>query len=211
MVAEFAAAVSERTGKDVARWLAERGDDPKVGGAVFSASHWLGEPESAVIVYGTAGDVAANREAAAALQTAVRVGHGNVIVPVKSDAEVNDSDLTGRHVVLVGRSSVNRVAARWGAGFPVAFGSASVTVGDETFAHEGTAVVAAGVNPLSPRYSAVIVAGLSADATYHAAARAAFPTTEVAVYPHGGKPRLLAVTPHDGMVGHPAGVKSSTR
>jgi hypothetical protein len=209
-VAAFADALAGRTGKDVTRWLAEWSDDPKVGGAVFSASHWLTEPESAVIVYGTAGDVAANREAAAALQTAVRVGHGNVVVPVKSDAEATDVDLTGRHVVLIGRPSVNRVAQRWAAAFPVAFGSASVTVGDEAFAHEGTAVVAAGVNPLAPRYSAVLVAGLSADATYHAAERATFPSAEVGVYPPRGRPRLLVVTPPDGAA-HPAAGKSSTR
>src|SRR5262249_32026727 len=82
-VAEFAAAVSARTGKDVAKWLAGRGADPKVGGAAFTTAYWLGEPESAVIVYGTGADVAANRAAAAALQTAVRLGYGNVVVPVK--------------------------------------------------------------------------------------------------------------------------------
>jgi hypothetical protein len=196
-VKEFAAAVSDRTGKDVAKWLAERGEDPKVGGATFSTVHWLAEPESAVIVYGTAGDVAANRAAAVALQTAVRVGHGNVIVPVKTDTEVGDDDLKGRHVVLVGRPAVNATARKFAAALPVSFGGGSFRVGGEDFAHEGTAVVAAGANPLSPRYSVVLVAGLSAESTYRACERASFPLAEVVVHPHGGLPRRLVVTRPD--------------
>jgi hypothetical protein len=193
-VQSFVSALTEKTGKDVAGWLAGRGDEPAVGGAVFSTARWLDEPESAVIVYGTAGDTAANRAAAAALQTAVRTRTDNVVVPVKADVEVGDADLAGRHVVLVGRPAANRVAGRLAAAFPVAFGPGSVTVGDETFAHEGTAVVAAGANPLSPRYSVVLVAGLSAEATYRACDRAAFPPAEVTVYPRGGGSRRLVVT-----------------
>ncbi|HET6573306.1 MAG TPA: C45 family autoproteolytic acyltransferase/hydrolase [Fimbriiglobus sp.] len=191
----FARFVGEQTGKDVAGWLADRGEDPAVGGAAFSTANWLGETGSAVIVYGTAGDAAANRAAAAALAKAARVGHGNVVVPVKSDAEAADAELTGRHVVLVGRPATNRVAARFAAAFPVAFGTGSIAVGGDVFAHEGTAVVAAGANPLSPRYSAVLVAGLSADATYRVCERGSFPGAEVCVYPAGGGPRRLVVTP----------------
>lgn len=205
-VQEFAAAVSARTGKDVAKWLAERGGDPKLGGATFSVAHWLAEAESAVIVYGTTGDVAANRAAATALQAAVRVGHGNVIVPVKADAEVGD-DLKGRHVVLVGRPAVNSVARKFAAALPVSFDSGSFRVASEDFAHEGTSVVAVGASPLSPRYSVVLVAGLSADATYRACERAAFPTAEVVVLPHAGPPRRLVVTPADGMPRTAAGNK----
>ena len=51
------------------------GSDPKIDGAVFSTAQWLDEPESAVIVYGTAGDKPANREAALALQMAVARRH----------------------------------------------------------------------------------------------------------------------------------------
>lgn len=203
--AEFVAAVSSRTGKDVAKWLAERGDDLPVGGATFSTTHWLAEPESAVIVYGTGGDVAANRAAATALQTAVRVGAGNVVVPVKADKDFYASDLAWRHVVLVGRPSVNEATEKLRRLLPVSFGMGSFRVGDETFAHEGTAVVAAGTNPLSPRYSVVMVAGLTADATYRACERAAFPSAEVVVFPPAGPPRRLVVTPPDAPGGGPAG------
>jgi hypothetical protein len=192
---QFADFLGERTGRDVAGWLADRGADPAVGGPVFTTASWLHEAGSAVIVYGTAGDNSANRAAAAALAKVVRVSHGNVVVSVKSDTEAADADLTGRHVVLVGRPATNRIADRFAAAFPVTFGAGSIAVGDEVFAHDGTAVVAAGTNPQSPRYSAVLVAGLSADATYRVCERGSFPSAEVCVYPTGGGPRRLIVTP----------------
>jgi Phospholipase B len=196
-IAEFVAALGERTGRDVARWLTEWGAAPRLGGATFSTARWLDEPDAAVIVYGTAGDAAANRAAATLLQTAVRVHHGNVVVPVRSDAEVGDAELAGRHVVLVGRPATNGLARRWVAAWPVTFGAGSVRVGAEYFAHQGTAVVAAGTNPLDRARSVVLVAGLSAEATYRLAEKATFPVAEVSVYPAGGPARHLVVTRPD--------------
>ncbi|OWK37649.1 hypothetical protein [Fimbriiglobus ruber] len=50
------------------------------------------------------------------------------------------------------------------------------------------------MNPLSPRHSVVLVAGLSADATYRVADRANFPTAEAAVFLDGGRSRQFLVT-----------------
>jgi hypothetical protein len=174
--------------------LTEWGAAPPAGGATFSTARWLDEPDAAVIVYGTAGDTTANRAAALALQTAARVHHGNVVVPVCTDAEAGDAELAGRQVVLVGRPATNGLARRWAAAWPVAFGAGSVRVGAEDFAHAGTAVVAAGTNPLDRARSVVLVAGLSAEATYRLAEKATFPAAEVSVYPAGGPARHLVVT-----------------
>jgi hypothetical protein len=196
-VQQFTAAFGESTGKDVARWLADWGTEPKVGGPTFSTDHWLTEPGAVLVVAGTAGDVAANREAAAALQTTLRLQHGNVVVPVKADVDVTDADLKGRHVALVGRPATNTLTKRFADTFPVTFGDASVTVGGELYAHEGTAVVAAGTNPLDGRFSLVVLAGLSADATFRLCERPSVPAAEVVVYPNGGKPRRVVVTKPD--------------
>lgn len=169
-------------------------DEPRVGGPAFTTAYWLDETESAVIVYGTAGDTAANRAAAIALQTAIRVGHGNNVVPVKADTETTDGAMAGRHVVLIGGPTTNAIAKRFAATFPVKFGSGSVAVGDDVYAHEGTAVVAVGLNPLSPKHSTVVLAGLSADATYRVAEQGSFPAAEVCIYPSEGGPRRLVVT-----------------
>ena len=87
---------------------------------------------------------------------------------------------------------------------PTTFGSSSATVNGKVYAHDRTAVAAAGVNPLDGGFSVVIVGGLSADATYHAAVQFAggykgaggAPAAEVVVYPQGkgGVPVLVKRT-----------------
>lgn len=191
---DFAAFVGRETGMDIGGWLGGRGPTLTVGGAAFSTAHWLAEPERSVIVYGTDGDVAANREAAAALQTAVRLEHGNVVVPVKGDSEMSDADLKDRHVVLVGRPTTNRVARRFADAVPAKFGPASVRLGSDLYAHEGTAIVLAGANPLSPKYSVLIVAGLSAEATVRFAEKPAFPVAEAFVQTADGTGRRMVLT-----------------
>ncbi len=194
--AEFAAALGKATGKDVEGFLRQWAEKPEVGGAAFSVTGWLGDPEDAVIVYGTAADAAANKEAAEALREAVRVRWSNLTVPVKADADAGDADLKGRNVILVGRPAANAVTKRFASAFPVAFGLSSAKVGGERYAHEGTKVIAAGTNPLDPRFCTVVLAGLSADATYHAveALMGQGRSAEVVIVPHGGRVRSLIVT-----------------
>jgi hypothetical protein len=53
--------------------------------------------------------------------------------------------------------------------FPVTYGTMrSFKVEGQTFANSGSAVIAAGANPFNSRYSIVVIAGLSAEATYNA-------------------------------------------
>ena len=59
---------------------------------------------------------------------------------------------------------------------------------------EGTAIIAAGPNPHYPRYSLVLIAGLSADATYRAASRGHFPAAEAVIFYANGTSRELVVT-----------------
>jgi hypothetical protein len=73
-----------------------------------------------------------------------------------------------------------------------------VTVGGERYAHEGTSIVAVGTNPLDAKFSLVVLAGLSADATYRLCEKPTIPLAEVVVYPHGGKVRRVIVTKANG-------------
>jgi hypothetical protein len=80
---------------------------------------------------------------------------------------------------------------------PVTFGSRSFVVGKECYAHAGSAVIAAGENPLNPRYSLVVIAGLDGASTLKVApaltgggVRAA----EVVVLPHGQHARNLVIS-----------------
>ena len=74
-------------------------------------------------------------------------------------------------------------------------------MGRKTYAHANSAVIAAADNPLNHRYSIVVVAGLSAEATVHAAPlvmrRAEATGAEVIVIPNQGKPQYLVVPPRD--------------
>ncbi len=116
-------------------------------------------------------DRSAQREAAAHLARKIQRRWSNFDVPVKADTEVSDADLKGHHILLVGRPDTNAVAARLVKGLPVTFGPASFVLRGESYAHAGSAVVVAGDNPLSPRYSVVVFAGLGAEATWQCVQR----------------------------------------
>lgn len=133
---------------------------------IFSHEH---EPERVLIVYGTLHDAAAQREAASRLQYSVDRRFANATPPIKSDREVTDADLSGHHVLLVGRPLTNAVTARCvdrSEGFPVQLGTQSLTIAGQTYANPETSVVVAGNNPFNPRYSIVVFAGLDAASTW---------------------------------------------
>ena len=115
--------------------------------------------EQALIVYGTVADRAAQKEAAELLQRALARRFANYSIPIKADADVTETELSGRHVLLVGRPATNQAAARLSAKLPVSFAAGSISVRGETYAHCGSAVIATGDNALNSRYSVVIYAG----------------------------------------------------
>ena len=149
------------------RWLDETGLPGSPEGGTWAVDSFEEEPEKALIVYGTVKDVHANGEAARRLQRAIATRWSNVTVPIKADAEVTDDDWKSHHVLLVGRPASNAAVDRAAKNLPVAFGPASFTLNGETYAHPGTAVIAAGDNPSSPRFEVVLFAGLGAEATWH--------------------------------------------
>jgi len=166
---EFAVAIGKDTGIDVMAFLEKNRTAPDAGRVVVSATDWLADLDNSIIVYGSRAEAAANEAAARRLQETARIKWTNVTIPIKADRDVTDSDLKGRHVILVGRPMTNSLTDRYRSTFPVTFGSGSVTIGKEVYAHEKTVIVTAGMNPVDPRYTVVAVAGLSAGATYSVA------------------------------------------
>jgi hypothetical protein len=166
----------------------------KANGSAYTIASFEDERDRTLIVYGTRDEEAANRETALALQERIRTHWSNETIPVKSDQQVTDDDLRSRHLLLVGRPDSNRVVERFRDALPVTFGWRSVVVRGTTYAHAGSGVIAATANPLNPRYSAVVLAGLSAEATtrtpdsiYDKAGQGA----DVLVLPHGGKIKAI--------------------
>ncbi len=168
----------------------------KANGGAFSVLTFKEEPEQALIVYGTADEGGVNREAAEALQQAIRAGGSNVTVPIKTDREVTEDDLKTHHLLLIGRPECNRIAARFAAELPLSFGPRSFVVRGKAYAHPDSAVLAAAENPLNRRFSLVAIAGLGAGATLRAAPLLMDQSAaEVVVLPAGGRPtRSLTVS-----------------
>src|SRR5262249_23174131 len=115
-------------------------------------------------------------------------------VPIKSDKEVKEDQIKAHHVLLVGRPDSNTLVARFQAALPVTFGKRSFTVRHETYAYAGSAVVAAADNPLNPRYSMVVLAGLNAESTLGTPpALLSAGRAEVLILTNRDKPRALVV------------------
>jgi hypothetical protein len=138
-------------------------------GVSYALSSFMEELESTLIVYGTGEERASNLEAAQELQRAVITQHSNKTIPYMSDKEVSQEDLKTHHLLLIGRPDNNSVLAAMRDTLPVTFGPRSIKVQGEIYANPGTAVLAASPNPNNGRYSAVVISGLSAEATFHAA------------------------------------------
>jgi hypothetical protein len=150
----------------------------------FSVTTYTAELDQTLIVYGTLDEVPTNREAAEAIQQAIRANRSNVTVPIKADRDVTSEDLKNHHLLLIGRPDSNSIVARIQKALPVTFGSRSFVVHKESYAHSGSAVIAAGVNPQNPRFSVVVIAGLDAYATWKTAPKLAqLLPAELVVFP----------------------------
>jgi hypothetical protein len=118
-----------------------------------------------------------------------------VIVPIKADNEVTEDDWKSHHILLIGRPATNAAVARTAGNLPVQFGTTSFTLKGETYAHPGTALIVAADNPLSPRYSVVLYAGLSAESTWHAVENLGGRHSEVILLGEGAAPRRMVARP----------------
>ncbi len=197
--AQFVAHAEKAAGKPLkdffARWLDELGPPGEPDSGVWAVDSFEEEPEKALIIYGTLKDVHANAEAARKLQKGIASRWSNVTVPIKSDTDATDDDWKSHHVLLVGRPDTNAAAFRASKNLPVTFGPGSFSLEGETYAHAGTAVIAAGENPLSPRFEVVLFAGLGAEAIWRSVEHLGGRNgghAEVVLIAQGSPPRGLA-------------------
>jgi hypothetical protein len=165
------------------------------GPASSVRAFWSNLPET-LIVYGTRDEAAANLDAAQEMQKSIRSSSANHTVPIKSDREATDADLEGKHVILIGRPDANALTQRFADEMPVRFGWRCLRAAGDTFAHPLSGAIAAATNPLSPKHSLIVVAGLSAAGTRSAATRFTGEThaaADAVVLPYGmGAYPLLA-------------------
>ncbi len=151
-------------------WLQGAGvPDPHPETNRWSLANYLAEADKALIVYGTAGDVVVQREAALELAEAFREDLGAAAPRALPDTAADDAACRGHHLLVIGRPATNRLAARLADRLPLKFGTASFQLAGKTYANEETGVVAVGANPLDGRYSLAIAAGLGVNATARSA------------------------------------------
>ncbi len=168
----------------------------KANGGRFDVAAYMNDIDETLIVYGTADDEAGNRDAAELLQDRIRTAWSNLEVPMVADFSASEEQLRNNHLLLIGRPSANHVAERFRDTFPLKFGQQSFEVSGDVYAHYRSAVIAAGANPMNPRFSVTAVAGLSALATYRAASKLGYDFgVEVKVLPHGGEAKKLVIPP----------------
>jgi hypothetical protein len=207
--AQFCAQAAKAHGKPLddffGPWLRATGlPGPVRGGSwsILSFEEGLERvPGQALIVYGTHKEKHAQREAAELLQRQILRRGSNYTVPIKTDQEVTAADLKSHHLLLIGRPDTNAVAARVAQALPVTFGPGSFELRGKVYANPASAVIAAGANPLNPRYSVVAFAGLSAEATRRSAQQlgdglwwsGSQPAPEVLLLAAGSKPKRLTV------------------
>ncbi len=163
---------------------------------LWSIHSFEDEPERALIVYGTLKETSAQRGAAERLQRKIANRWCNCEVPIKADTEVTEAELKSHHLLLIGRPDTNRIAARCSKALRVSFGSNSFVLRGKTYANPATAIVAASENPFSPRYSVVVYAGLSAEATWRCIGQLpdrGGQAAELLLFPAGDKPKAMVV------------------
>ncbi len=194
-------------------------------GGKFAINSFMEELPKTLIVYGTGDEKANNLETAQNLQEGIVVRGSNFTIPYKSDIEATEADVKNSHLILIGRPESNLILAglmlkSGGNGvpldsnaqdalrprsidlglsklIPVVFGPRSFTVQGVKYANAGSAVIAAGANPLNPRYSVVVVAGMGAEATFQAVPSllSRGSSTEVLLLPARAGSQNIVVTP----------------
>ncbi len=172
----------------------------KSNGGPYSILSFQADLERTIIVYGTTGECASQREAAVLLQQAIREHGSNITLPIRADTEVSEEECKSRHMLLIGRPDTNALVKKFQKSLPISFGSGSFAVREEVYAHPDSAVLAAAENPANQRYALILLAGLSAAST-----QAAIPAitgrrlrpAEVMILAHGAGPRLLVMPAKD--------------
>ncbi len=169
--ADFVAHAEKKSGQKLSDffrvWLTETGlPDLRHGtshnaGGFFSVLSFLHELEQTLIVYGTADETPTNKEAAEALQQAIRARHSNFTVPIKRDTEVTSDELKSNHLLLIGRPSCNSVVKRFEKSLPVEFGTGSFTIPDRPEVAERPSYAHAPAPSSPPRRTRATGASLS--------------------------------------------------
>lgn len=163
--ASFIAAAEKSAGKPLqtffAAWLDSRGLPGIPPGPVFLTSSIQSRLGSALIVYGTTTDAAANRYAAELLQARWNDRYESR-VPIRKDFEVSEAELASHDVVFVGRPETNSALREWQSALGLNWEQGVFTVAGTDYASEYKALAWASGNPKNPARMVLVLAGNAA-------------------------------------------------
>jgi hypothetical protein len=174
------------------------GESPLADGPHVTMRSFLSDLEHTLIVYGTADEEAANRDAAEVLQQSLRAHGPNITVAMKADTAITTEERNRNHLLLIGRPETNRIADELKNGNLVRWSSGSFTIRGETWVNANSAVIYAVPNGKSSDRSAVVIAGLGAAATRDAAVKFTSQLKRAAtavVLAANGSPRNFVLVP----------------
>jgi hypothetical protein len=179
---------SDPNGPGTATWkLGTKKERP-----VWSIFGWEKGIEDTLIIYGTQAEAAANREAALRLQEVIARRWGNYRPAIKADVDVTESQIQDKNLLLIGRPETNSLAARLQEQLPIKFGLRSFEVKGTTYAAAQSAVAVSGPHPHHAQRCMVLLAGLSAEATWKLPQQLGWtPCDALVVTPEGAKAMVL--------------------
>ena len=140
---------------------------------------------TALIVYGTTTDAAANRYAAETLQRRWNDRYES-LVPIRKDFEVTEAELASHDVVFVGRPETNSALHAWQTALHLDWEQTVFTAGGKEYASEYDALAWAARNPANAKRMVLVLAGNSALETVRNASSAGwFAAAEYQVFDAG--------------------------
>ena len=143
------------------KWLELPGLPISGNGPVFLASDIMTRLGTAMIVYGTTTDAAANRYAAETLQRRWNDRFESQ-VPIRKDFEVTEAELAAHDVVFVGRPETNGALRAWQSALQLTYEQSVFTAGGLTHSSEYEALALAARNPQNTKRMVLVLAGNSA-------------------------------------------------
>jgi len=126
-------------------------------------AYWLWEVDSkdVVVIYGTTGEMEANKAAARSLTADYYFWPASI----KADTEATAEDLDAKCLVLIGRPAVNKIAERLRDRFPIKFEGAQFTWQGTTYDQATQGAIEVVDEGRSSKRVTILCAGLSAEAT----------------------------------------------
>ncbi|HEY3739020.1 MAG TPA: C45 family autoproteolytic acyltransferase/hydrolase [Bryobacteraceae bacterium] len=187
--AAFIAEAGKANGKSLNKlfktWLDGDGlPGASADGPVFLASDIMSRLGTALIVYGTTTDAAANRYAAETLQ---RIWNNRYEsrVPIRKDFEVTGAELASHDVVFVGRPETNSALHAWQGALHLDWDQGVFSAGGKEFASEYDALALAARNPQNAKRMVLVLAGNSALETVRNATSGRLAEAEYQVFDAG--------------------------